>query len=242
MSVTISGSVGVGGKNNPDDVLVIQQLLNAVPEHQGGPPSPIAEDGLVGPQTVGAIRRFQLKNFGFGDGRVDLNGQTLPKLGGMAAPGMAKRSTANKVPNGNGPNNGQEPKFPDILAMLISAQGGVFVDAPGASYVAQPGESFPPIGVILTTPNGSAFVRFHPSGRMVHVPPSSLFYLDQAKPISTMSGPQPNEEPAPYYQVGKTQPSPAPYYRVGKTTPTSQSKPAPHYQAGKPAQYYQVGK
>jgi peptidoglycan hydrolase-like protein with peptidoglycan-binding domain len=69
----IQGSVGKGGKNIPPDVVTIQQALNRVPAHEGGPLPPLVVDGLVGPKTVGAIYRFQQHHFGVAkaDGRVD---------------------------------------------------------------------------------------------------------------------------------------------------------------------------
>lgn len=76
-------SVGVGGANQPVDVMTVQYLLNCVPAVQGGPPEELAVDGLVGPKTVAAIRRFQGAQFGWGDGRVDAEkagGRTLPVL------------------------------------------------------------------------------------------------------------------------------------------------------------------
>ena len=72
----ISASVGFGGANRRDDVSLIQSLLNGVPSASGGPTNPLKVDGIVGPLTIGAIRRFQSANLGFSDGRVDPGGQT----------------------------------------------------------------------------------------------------------------------------------------------------------------------
>ncbi|MFL5001283.1 MAG: peptidoglycan-binding protein, partial [Xanthobacteraceae bacterium] len=74
----ISASVGLGGRNLAGDTFTIQQLLNRARQNDGLPP--IAVDGLVGPETIGAIRAFQQSRVGFSDGRVDPNGPTLAAL------------------------------------------------------------------------------------------------------------------------------------------------------------------
>src|SRR5262245_962938 len=111
MAIKISGSVGLQGRNKPEDVVLVQELINAVPGNMGGPPSPIDVDGLVGPQTIGAIRRFQVKVFGAGDGRVDPNGQTIVKLGGAAGDAVAKSKPAGgAAPDSTIDNGGAQPK------------------------------------------------------------------------------------------------------------------------------------
>jgi hypothetical protein len=74
----IRGSVGKGGQNNPDDVLKIQTLLNAV-----GIVIPI--NGQMydseGDVTVLAIYHYQAKKkFKWYDGRIDPNGPTFKAL------------------------------------------------------------------------------------------------------------------------------------------------------------------
>jgi hypothetical protein len=83
MVKSIFQSVGrMGGKNRPDDVITIQQLLNKPPAAKGGAMPPLDVDGLCGPKTIDAIQKFQLHHFGWpgADGRVDPNGPTLKKL------------------------------------------------------------------------------------------------------------------------------------------------------------------
>ena len=83
MARSISFSVGrMGGKNKPDDVITVQQLLDQVRVAQGGPVIPLDVDGLCGPKTIDAIQKFQIHHFGWkgADGRVDPNGPTLEKL------------------------------------------------------------------------------------------------------------------------------------------------------------------
>jgi hypothetical protein len=74
----ISASVGLGGRNLAGDTFTVQQLLNRARQEDGLPP--IAVDGLVGPETIGAIRAFQQSRLGFSDGRVDPNGPTIAAL------------------------------------------------------------------------------------------------------------------------------------------------------------------
>jgi hypothetical protein len=78
----IGGSVGTGGRNTASDVRTIQEALNRIPASNGGPVPLLAVDGIVGPLTTAAIRRFQTPHVGFADGRVDPAGQTLAHLNG----------------------------------------------------------------------------------------------------------------------------------------------------------------
>ncbi len=80
--IVITGSVGSGGVNKSEDVWNIQYGLDQVPPIDGGPNPPLKIDGLCGPKTIGAIRDFQVKHFGWGgcDGRIDPGRQTLAKL------------------------------------------------------------------------------------------------------------------------------------------------------------------
>ena len=83
--IIISASVGNGGINRPDDVKIIQQALNRIPEKNGRPAPLLKEDGMCGPMTIGAISNFQrLNNLGFSDGRVDPGGRTNAMLNNLA--------------------------------------------------------------------------------------------------------------------------------------------------------------
>lgn len=80
---SITESVGrMGGKNRPDDVLTVKQLLNGVGAAKGGPAPPLALTVHCDQKTIDAIQRFQLHHFGWSiaDGRVDPDGPTLAKL------------------------------------------------------------------------------------------------------------------------------------------------------------------
>ena len=82
MARQILASVGAKGVNRTDDVITVQDLLNNVPEKEGGPKVKLKIDGICGPKTKSAIQNFQLKHFGWAgaDSRVDPNKQTLAKL------------------------------------------------------------------------------------------------------------------------------------------------------------------
>jgi hypothetical protein len=82
MSCSISASVGKGGVNIPQDVSVVQKLLNDVPAQSGGPITPLKVDGLAWSKTIAAISRFQKIACGFQwpDGRVDPAGKTFDRL------------------------------------------------------------------------------------------------------------------------------------------------------------------
>jgi Putative peptidoglycan binding domain/Penicillin-insensitive murein endopeptidase len=80
----ISYSVGVGGNNRRDDVQAVQDLLN----DRGG--ASLNPDGICGPATVAAIRKYQSTFMGRPDGRVEPNGATIRRLSGggsASAPG-----------------------------------------------------------------------------------------------------------------------------------------------------------
>lgn len=80
--IVISASVGQGGVNKKEDVFNIQYGLDQVPPIDGGPNPQLKIDGICGPKTIGAIRNFQLKHFGWSgaDGRIDPGKQTIKKL------------------------------------------------------------------------------------------------------------------------------------------------------------------
>ncbi len=80
MPKKIKRSVGAGGANAYADAATVQYLLNCVPKGAGGPVAELAVDGIVGPLTMAAIRRFQMAKSGKGDGRVDPGGPALAQL------------------------------------------------------------------------------------------------------------------------------------------------------------------
>ena len=108
----ISGSVGRGGSNFPQDTKTIQQLLNqamrGVPGFQ-----PLKVDGMVGPKTIGAIDLFQRQVLRWAqtDGRVDPNGKTLQALNQRAGAAPATPTPA--------PSLGSDPRWITIARAEI---------------------------------------------------------------------------------------------------------------------------
>ena len=81
----IGGSVGQGGKNDFGDVRTVQTLLNSRIDTLDLPR--LDEDGLIGVDTIGAIRKFQADVMGDAtpDGRIDVGGPTWKALQGSPA-------------------------------------------------------------------------------------------------------------------------------------------------------------
>ena len=77
----ISKSVGRNGVNGKEDVKTVQILLNLNLDKLI-PLRPLAEDGLVGGHTIGAIEEFQRRVVCMAnpDGRIDPGGMTLERL------------------------------------------------------------------------------------------------------------------------------------------------------------------
>jgi len=74
-------SVGRNGVNRWEDVRTVQILINLNMEKLASP-GPLAENGLIGSRTIGAVEGFQRRVVGLAnpDGRVDPNGRTLRGL------------------------------------------------------------------------------------------------------------------------------------------------------------------
>jgi len=89
----ISGSVGQGGDNRKEDVELVQKLLNAHVEALGLPR--LDEDGKIGVDTVGAIRKYQADVLGMRkpDGRIDVGGNSWKALNEKQAPNSAASPT-----------------------------------------------------------------------------------------------------------------------------------------------------
>lgn len=88
----ISASVGRGGVNKPNDVIVIQILLNRIPVDQGGPAPRLIADGRIGPKTQAAIDRFQQHHKLGSDGRIDPGGKMLAAIQRAVASAIASSS------------------------------------------------------------------------------------------------------------------------------------------------------
>lgn len=246
MAIQIGGSVGLGGKNLRADVQAVQELLNRVAVGQGGPPSPVAVDGLSGPETVGAITRFQKQNFGWGDGRVDPNGQTLARLnacadgasfGPPAAGGKAPTSSTPAAVKGGaappGSRTGVAAPAGDDSVRVVMIVGAALCNTPTWSGGLYPGLILKPEGFIqLLEDDSFLMLEYLPSHRLVHVPGPTVFVLG----VPRLAPPPP---PAPY---AKNNQNAAPYYQAGNKSPLL--KPPPwnvvEGPCQPPAPYYRV--
>ena len=116
--LTIQDSVGRGGRNRPDDVRTIQSALDAQDVAAGGPSVKLDVDGLSGPLTIATIEKYQRRQLGWADGRVDPDGPTVRKLngsGGVAVP--TQKAGANPPP--------APPPTPEQNKVFIEQVGGL---------------------------------------------------------------------------------------------------------------------
>lgn len=117
---TLSGSVGHGGKNFPDDVRLVQTLLN---EHLPIPARPVQVNGRVDQHLIGVITHYQRQTVGMArpDGRIDPGGRTFQALTGVA-PHTQHPSTSPKPPS-------PSPKPPSTSPAPSSGQPGDLLSA-----------------------------------------------------------------------------------------------------------------
>lgn len=97
-SITITGSVGRGGRNMAADVKTIQSALNEVSPIDGGPAPKLKVDGVVGPLTIAAIEKYQRRQIGRADGRVDPDGPTIRALNGASSGNSPAQKAAKPTP------------------------------------------------------------------------------------------------------------------------------------------------
>jgi peptidoglycan hydrolase-like protein with peptidoglycan-binding domain len=92
-SGSIGASVGNGGKNKPDDVYLVQSLLN---DHGYG----LTVDGKCGAKSINAIKKFQKSKLGSKrpDGRVDVGGKTWSALSGGSVSSAPQTETIEMEP------------------------------------------------------------------------------------------------------------------------------------------------
>ena len=127
----LSASVGQGGKNRRDDAVTIQTMLNDVPAAESGPQPRLAVDEIVGGLTIAAIRRFQMRQLGWADGRIDPGGPTLARLRGYSASADA---SGLKAPN---PLRRHAPSPPMIETIRRASAISVLPEARRALHKAQ---------------------------------------------------------------------------------------------------------
>lgn len=129
MSISINGSVGARGRNQADDVRVVQRQLNG----QMNPPRKLLTvDGKSGPKTESMIRDFQRSvcKFRTCDGRVDPGGKTLARLNDPASEGVwagmsMAPANAQPKPTGGG-NSGTEVPEPQLPQQSQTAFKNVY--------------------------------------------------------------------------------------------------------------------
>ncbi|MEM9782359.1 MAG: peptidoglycan-binding domain-containing protein [Pseudomonadota bacterium] len=90
-SIGILGSVGRRGRNEPSDVITIQQRLNAL---GGDARAPLAVDGVAGHKTTEAIADFQRRVVGLGspDARIEPDDRTIGAMNDPASAGIWRRN------------------------------------------------------------------------------------------------------------------------------------------------------
>jgi peptidoglycan hydrolase-like protein with peptidoglycan-binding domain len=71
--------------NLKSDVKRIQEALNVIADNDGGPSPALVPDGIAGRLTIGAIKKFQQRQLGSHDGRVDPGKRTVVRLNEMQA-------------------------------------------------------------------------------------------------------------------------------------------------------------
>ncbi len=135
----IRSSVGLRGANQRPDVQLVQKLLNAVPPAKGGPMPLLGVDGLCGPMSCGAIRRFQTVNVGLADGRIDPGRKTeqallavLDALGVLAKLLGRPGTNVPKPPPVVGLQSPIRQRFMAICRSLLPAPGTLTTGQKGA--------------------------------------------------------------------------------------------------------------
>ena len=136
VQINMQGSVGWGARNSPNEVKMIQSMLNSLPAMDGGPTGQLSVDGLVGPLTVGSITTFQrAARLRVADGRVDPVGPTIRALG-------MKLNAKNLMPR-NVPGIGPV----DRRIRQALAGGGITAPPRRQSVGSAPTQGFQPLGL-----------------------------------------------------------------------------------------------
>jgi len=119
MAKQITASVGLNGTNVPQDVKIVQELLNKVPPEKGGAVPALKVDGLAWTKTTNAIKKFQKEslNFKWPDGRIDPKGKTFQALNAFDQPAPPPPGPAQKDPKTEA-----EAVKPQSVAWAMAAQ------------------------------------------------------------------------------------------------------------------------
>jgi hypothetical protein len=128
----LNSSVGRGGVNRPDDIRLVQRLINS---HLPVRLVPLSEDGICGPRTIFAIETYQksILRMNPPDGRVDPGGPTFRSLtGGGTGPqpavpsASAAASQTAGTPSVACPSNMREAAWGYLLQFTKKHEGAVF--------------------------------------------------------------------------------------------------------------------
>jgi len=105
-SKSITASVGEGGENKPEDVLLVKTLLNKF--YNSFNLADANTNTKVGPTTIGVIKKFQQEKVGSAnpDGRIDAGGKTWKVLNGETPAVTTGGNQQQPAGNGNGAKPG----------------------------------------------------------------------------------------------------------------------------------------
>jgi len=130
----IKAKVGKGGKNDPDDVRIVQYLLVKAGKTVGtSGPNGDGVDGDCGSKTVKAIKSFQQDTFGWQDGLVQPGGQTWGALSGLSPPSPSDSSGTDDVHDDDpsdtkitdDPSSGSSTASQEDIEESIDRYGGI---------------------------------------------------------------------------------------------------------------------
>jgi N-acetylmuramidase len=118
----IHASVGRGGVNRPEDVRIVQELLN---KHTRSSMQLLQVDGMAGSKTIAAIEAFQRNNLSMihPDGRVDPDGGTLIALSSNAS--VPPPTPSFRLPTGPGSAGLMEADFERAARTLQCEIAGI---------------------------------------------------------------------------------------------------------------------
>lgn len=132
-SLYISQSVGVGGKNSPNDIKAVQTALNAL-LHLIPPTGKLIVDGKLGSKptvskTVNAITLFQKEIVGLTrpDGKIEVNGKSHKKISEKL---LAASNMSSQLPNSQTPTSLKQQLSASIeQALTIASSSWQSVEA-----------------------------------------------------------------------------------------------------------------
>jgi len=132
--ISISRPVGLGEPrlvpNLSEDVLTIQKALNRFGPQLGGPSPKLVVDGLIGRLTIGAIEKFQTRQLGSTDSKIDPGRQTIIRINELelAIFVVVKPETIEKI---------YKQLMPDVRRCVVAADAALL--AASRALVAPPG-------------------------------------------------------------------------------------------------------